>query len=197
MNDIEYQPGRFAGLHDSYPQVWETVRDPRAVERMKILSRRGLPAVMAFDIDAESFWRVLESARQKGELDQIKQLAGHQVKQVMESNGYRKTVDGRPVRSSWIFASGAVYERPEWRRLHVHRNRSINAPEVYCIAAKRKLSALSNPPPSCSAWVPYRLCRTRRELNFVLEANLDDDFGWSWRDLCAAVADRGHVVLEA
>ena len=30
MNDIEYQPGRFAGLHDSYPQVWEAVRDPRA-----------------------------------------------------------------------------------------------------------------------------------------------------------------------
>ena len=197
MNDIKYRPGNFAGLHDTYPKVWEAVRDPRAVERMKILSRRGSPAIMAFDIDAELLWSTLESARERGELDHVKQMTGHQVRQIMESVGYRKILDSRPIRTSWIFASGAVYRKREWRqRLYVHRKRDVNAPEAYCIASKRQLSALSNPPPSCSTWIPYRMCRTRKELNFVLDANLDDDFGWSWKNLCDAVAERGYVVLE-
>lgn len=197
LSEIEYRPGRFAGLHDSYPQVWETVCDQKTVERMKILSRRGLPAVIAFDIDAELLWNTLETARQNGEFDQVKQMTGHQVKQMMEAVGFRKVVDGRPIRSSWIFASGAVYRKQEWRQpLYIHRNRDIETPTTYCIAAKRRLSALANPPQQCSMWVYYRMCRTRRELNFVLEGNLDEDFGWNWKNLCATVTQKGYVVLE-
>ena len=192
---IKYRPGRFAELHRQYPQVWRWLCDPGMAERMKALSRRGLPAVTALDIDAEPVWSALEVARDHGEEDQVKQMVGHQIRQIMEFHGYRKYGSKR-IWTSWIFASGSVYRHPEWRRLYVHRPRYPDNVERYCVAAKRKLSTLPNPPSNCSEWVPYRMCRTRSELNFVLQGNLDDDFGLEWRNLRREVADRGYVVLE-
>lgn len=162
---------------------------------MKILSRRGIPAVSALDINAEPVWTALMAGRELGETDQIKQMIGHQVRQVMEIEGYRK-VGSKPIRTSWLFTAGSYYRHPEWFRLFVHKNRDLGDPEGFCIASKRQLGALLNPPPNSSKWVPYRVCYTRSELNFVLDANLDDDFGLSWLELREKVDDQGYFVLR-
>lgn len=42
---------------------------------------------MAFDIDAERLWSNLDHARSRGELDQIKQMLGHQLGQILDTLG--------------------------------------------------------------------------------------------------------------
>lgn len=196
MSDTpEYRHGRFVELHAQYPKVWEFLNTLGIVERMKILSRHGIPAVSALDIEAEVVWDALKIARERGQEDQLKQMIGHQIHQIMKSVGYRK-IGGKPLRTSWIFTYGSFYRHPEWHRLYVHRNRDLGDPEAYCIAAKRQLATLETPPPNCSRWVSYRMCCSRDELNFVLDANLDDDFGKNWQDLQSEVSERGFVVLK-
>lgn len=196
MSDVlEYHPGRFAGLHAQYTKVWEFLNTPGIVERMKILSRHGVPAVAALDIEADVVWDALKKARPRGQEDQVKQMIGHQIHQVMKSVGYRK-IGGKTLRTSWIFTYGSFYRHPEWHRLYVHRNRDLDDPEAYCVAAKRQLSTLPTPPPNCSRWVSYRMCRNRDELNFVLDGNLDDEFGKNWQDLQSEVSERGYVILK-
>ena len=196
MNSISYRPGRFARLHEQYPQIWEALIEPQFIAMMKVLSRRGVPAVSALDMEAELVVKSLETARLRGDENQVKQMIGNQIRQIMASEGFRK-VEGKPVRSSWIFSWGAVYVRPDWYSLHVHRNRNIGDLDTHCISKKRILLSLQHPPSNCAKWVPYRLCQTRQELNFVLEGNLDDDFGWSWRSLCETVDLNGYVILTA
>lgn len=191
-----YRPGRFASLHKQYPRIWKALNEPQCVAMMKILSRRGIPAVSALDMEVELVWENLELARSRGDENQVKQMIGHQIRQIMASEGFRK-VDGKPVRTSWIFSWGGVYVRPEWHSLYVHRNRNIGDPDTHCISKKRILLSLPNPPSDCAKWVPYRMCQTRRELNFVLEGNLDDDFGWSWRNLCDTINENGYVILTS
>lgn len=191
---LEYQPGRFAFLHDEFREVWPFLNSPGLVERMKILSRRGVPAISALDIEAIPVWNALNAARPIGAEDQLKQMIGHQVRQIMEAEGYRKT-GGKQIRNSWIFTWGSVYQHPEWRKLYVHKNREYAHSDAFCVAAKRKLPALRNPPPDIFTWIPYRMCHTKKELNFVLQGNLEDDFGVSWRELCDTVSEEGYCVL--
>ena len=191
-----YQPRRFAGLHRQSPQIWDCLNELQFVAMMKVLSRRGIPAVSALDLEAELVWENLELARSRGEENQVKQMIGHQIRQIMASEGFRK-VDGKPIRNSWIFSWGGVYVRPEWHSLYVHRNRDVGDPDTHCISKKRILLSLPNPPSNCAKWVPYRMCQTRRELNFVLEGNLDDDFGWSWANLCHVVDSEGYAILNS
>lgn len=193
---IEYRPGRFAFLHSEFREVWRFLNSPGLVERMKILSRRGVPAISALDIEAIPVWDALNSARPIGAEDQLKQMIGHQIRQIMESQGYRKT-GGKQIRTSWIFTWGSVYQDPEWRGLYVHKNREYAHPAAFCVAAKRQLSALQNPPPNSSTWIPYRMCQTQKELNYVLDGNLDDDFGISWRNLCDAVNKEEYYLLQS
>lgn len=195
MSDTpEYRPGRFAGLHDQYPQIWKFLNAEVVVSRMKILSRQGVPAVSALDIEAEVVWDALASARHRGQEDQVKQMIGHQIHQIMVSSGFLKD-GGKSIRTSWIFGYGGFYQDPEWHRFYVHRNRDQDNPEMYCISSKRQLPTLPNPPPNCYQWVPYRLCCTRRELNSVLDGNLDDDFGKNWQELQRVVGEQGYVIL--
>lgn len=195
-NALDYRPGRFALIHDQYREVWRFLNNPEIVERMKILSRRGVPAISALDIEADPVWRALNAARHVGEEDQLKQMIGHQIRQIMESQGYRKT-GGKQIRTSWIFTWGSVYQHPEWRRLYVHKNRDYAHSAAFCVSGKRQLSALQNPPPNSSTWIPYRMCHTRKELNYVLAGNLDDDFGVSWTNLCDAVSEDGYFLLQS
>ena len=195
MYSDQYFSGIFTQPHSRYPQVWETLNEPGVVERMKLLCRRGYPAVCALDIDAEPIWSILDHARERGEEDQVKQMIGHQIKQILESKGYRK-VGGKPIRTSWIFSYGSVYEDPDWRALYVSRNRDEHDREVFCLSSKRRISALSYPPPDPASWIGYRMCSTLRELNFVLNADLGFDYGWSWDRLRAAVEEDGYVVLQ-
>lgn len=195
MEPSKYHPGIFTRPHYRYPQVWKTLNEPGIVERMKLLCRRGYPAVCALDIDAEPIWNVLERTRARGEEDQVKQMIGHQIKQILESMGYQR-VGGKPIRTSWIFSFGSVYEDPEWRTLYVSRNRDERDRDVFCLSSKRRVSTLPNPPKNVADWVLYRMCRTPRELNFVLNADLGFDFRWSWEELCSAVDERGYVVLQ-
>lgn len=195
MDPDVYLPGIFTRPHFRYRRVWETLNDPRIVERMKLLCRRGYPAVCALDIDAEPIWSILDHARERGEEDQVKQMIGHQIKQILESKGYRK-VGGKPIRTSWIFSYGSVYEDPDWRTVYVSRNRDEHDREVFCLSSKRRVSALPHSPPDPTSWVSYRMCRTPRELNYVLNADLGYDYGWSWDRLCAAVDENGYVVLQ-
>lgn len=192
---IEYRPGRFTLVHDRYPQVWQTLNDANVVARMKILSRRGVPAVSALDIDAERLWNVLEQARRSAEEVQVKQMVGHQTRQIMESVGYQK-IGSKPIRTSWIFTSGAVYRHPEWNRLYIHRIKESDGPDVFCIANKKRLTSLAKTPPQIARWILYRTFYTRRELNFVLNANLDNDLGWTWKKLCRAIEIDGYVILR-
>ena len=191
--EYQYDPGRYRGIHKAFPQVWHALCDQGVVERMKLLSRRRVPAIAALDIDAQQVWTVLENARDLGKEDQVKQMIGHQTRQIMESEGFVKSV-GKPIPNSWIFTWGMVYRRPEWRWLCVHRNK--NREDQYCVSVKRRLSSLRHPPVSCSKWTFYRMCATKRELNFVLAANLEDDFGWTWRSLCREVRENGYVTLN-
>jgi hypothetical protein len=195
MDSDCYHSGIFTRPHSRYPDVWYTLNDPGVVERMKLLCRRGFPAVCALDIDAEPIWIVLEHARSRGEEDQVKQMIGHQIKQILESKGYRRA-GGKPIRTSWIFSFGSVYEDPDWRILYVCRNRDERDQNVFCLSSKRRVSTLPNPPPNVSSWVLYRMCRTPRELNYVLNADLGCDYGWSWDRLCAAVDENGYVALQ-
>lgn len=195
MESSIYLPGIFTRPHSRYPAVWHTLNEPGVVERMKLLCRRGYPAVCALDIDAEPIWTVLENARTRGEEDQVKQMIGHQVKQILEAKGYRR-VGGKPIRTSWIFSFGSVYEDPEWRILYVCRNRDERDRSVFCLSSKRRVSTLPHPPPNPLDWVLYRMCRTPRELKFVLNADLGYDFGWSWDQLCSEVDENGYVVLQ-
>ncbi len=196
MNSTTYRPGRFTSLHKQYPQIWEALNEPQFVAMMKILSRRGVPAVSALDMEAETVWENLEIARSRGDENQVKQMIGHQIRQIMSFEGFRK-VDGKPIRTSWIFSWGGVYVRPEWHSLYVHRNRNIGDIDTHCISKKRILMSLPIPPSNCAKWVPYRMCRTRRELNFVLEGSLDDDFGWTWKNLCQAIDTEGYAILNS
>lgn len=189
-----YIPEIFSQPHQRYPQIWHTLNEPGIVERMKILSRRGFPAVSALDLDARPIWNALEDARANGREAQIKQMIGHQIRQILEHEGYIK-VTSKPIRTSWIFSSGSVYEDPEWATLYISRNQDSLDPERYCVSSKRDVAALDDPPPK--QWIAYRMCRTLNELHYVLDADLNDAFGWSWVRLCDSVDRDGYVILKS
>ena len=193
----DYRPGRFASLHEAFPQLWSLLNDDERVGRMKLLSRMNVPAVVDLDTDAEDIWNVLDASRGIGLLDQVKQMIGHQIRQIMESNGYEH-VRNKPLKTSWIFASGALYQHPDWRPFYVHRNRDVYNTKRFCVALKRKLSDLSRPRGSLlnpSDWVCHRRIALPHELDFVLGATLAE-FGWNWRDLCQVLRTENYVILD-
>ena len=195
---IEYDPGRYASLHDAFPLLWTVLNEEERVSQMELASRLNSPAVSVLDIGAEDVWEVLEAAKRLGLLNQVKQMIGHQIRQIMESRGYEH-VRNKPLSTSWIFASGAVYRHPSWTMLYVHKKRLRSTDENarYCVASKRSLSDLRIPhdsPLVPSEWVRYRKVARRRELDFVMDAPLSD-FGWRWRNLCDKVRADGFVIL--
>lgn len=191
-----YLPGRFAALHEAFPLLWPLLNDDDRIGRMKLLSRMNVPAVLVLDSAAEEVWQLLDAARRIGLLDQIKQMIGHQIRQIMESEGYEH-VKNKPLNSSWIFASGAQYRHPDWNGFYVHRSRDVHTVERFCISDRRSLNDLSVPPDSpliASDWTRYRRVCRPHELDFVLGAPLAE-FSWNWRELCHEIRIEGYVVL--
>ncbi len=192
-----YRPGRFASLHEAFPQLWALLNDYERIGRMKLLSRMNVPAVVDLDTDAEDVWSVLDASRGLGLLDQVKQMIGHQIRQIMESNGYEH-VRNKPLRTSWIFSSGALYQHPDWILFYVHRNRDVFNTKRFCVALTRKLVDLSrsrSSPLDPSDWVCHRKVALPHELDFVLGAPLAE-FGWNWRELCQVLQMDSYVILD-
>lgn len=194
MMSNQYIPGRFVKLHVNYPVIWEFLNDPIVIARMTAISRRGLPAILVLDSEAETIWRELRLARQMSQFSELKQMIGHQVKQVMESCGYRK-VGVKPITTSWIFSSGSVYRDPAWHDLYLFRERNLSDFFQFCIAKKRRLSSLPNPPAHQKKWAYFRKCSMLHELEFAMDSDLYEDFGWHWRDLYTEVEHQGYVIL--
>ena len=195
MND--YRPGRFASLHEAFPKIWALLNDDNRINRMKLLSRMNVPAVVDLDMDAEEFWSVFDESKRVGLLDQVKQMIGHQIRQIMESNGYVH-VRNKPLSTSWIFASGALYQHPDWRLFYVHRNRDGFKMKSFCVSLNRNLNDLSCPENSLfnpSHWVRHRKVALPHELDFVLGAPLAE-FGWNWRELCQVLHSESYVILD-
>ena len=184
-----YDAGRYAILHTRFSRMWPELNDPCVIARMKMLSRRGVPAVAALDIDAEIIWQELRNAAAMGFADRVKQMIGHQVRQIMTREGYRKT-SVKPLPTSWIFASGAVYRLDAWRTVYLHRNRDVDSEHPYCVTNRRRLPSSLYP----EQWVFYRQCSMQHELEFALNEELSE-YDWSWTNLCDEVQDNGFTIL--
>lgn len=208
-NELKYRPRPVeTKLFAKYDALWncDHLRDPKAISRMKMASRQGRPAVTALDIDCEDVWRILESAAENGELNEVKKMIGSMVKQIMEAEGYVPSTGGnRATPSSWIFTSGTLFRHPNWRNFYVHRSKDQTSGREFCISRKRYLSSLQyfdNHDHKCGDWVYHRKCRSRHELIFVLGGTLREFVGgnrnepMNWNKLSKEVCANGCVHLK-
>ena len=192
-----FDPGPFAPEYRDFPEIPEFLEQPETIAKMRILSQHGSPAIYVFEIDAERAWPAFKRAKEESSsrLSRTKQMAGHAAAQVMEAEGFVQVGEKRF--SSWLFTSGATFKDPDWRRwLYVHRNREDAVPQRFCIARRKRLTDLHEPPDGCSQFVFYRRCSQQEELEFVLDVQLAD-IGWTWARLVEALSGKrgGKYVL--
>ncbi|MCY3883961.1 MAG: hypothetical protein OXG24_03495 [Gammaproteobacteria bacterium] len=201
MPHIVYIPEGFAPEYELFPELLDYLSEDELVAKMILLSRRGVPAVAALDSDCEPIWRILRRARRRGIEDRTKQMIGHMVRQIMESDEVGLEWVGSARLNSWIFSAGAKYRHPSWQPLWVHRSRDGHDQERFCISRRKRLADLDTPPDDRSQWVLYRRCLMRHELVYILnvrnlgEVEWQDDDPVTWNSLGRRVRIEGFKIL--
>ena len=135
----EYDAGTFQALADTSlgRRLWKFLNKQLTIACMEVATDLGKPAVTGIEE------KLLDSFRKDVVDGRVKQMIGHMVRQVMESNGYR--IEQRNVTiGSALFSKGTRYGRPDWQRLHVFRS-SANGRKL-CFTDSRDTAGL--PPPA-------------------------------------------------
>ncbi len=105
---LKYEPGRFASTYesDNGRKIWLFLNEPENVVRMETATYLSRPAAEPLSpYLLERFGKMIRE-------DRIKQMTGHMIRQVLESNGYR--IDRSNVRISRegnIFTSATRYTK--------------------------------------------------------------------------------------
>ncbi len=105
---LKYEPGRFASTYESENghKIWLFLNEPENVVRMETATYLSRPAAEPLSpFLLERFGKMVRE-------DRIKQMTGHMIRQVLESNGYR--IDRGNVRISRegnIFTSATRYTK--------------------------------------------------------------------------------------
>jgi hypothetical protein len=105
---MKYNPMNFRNLFetDKGRSLWKRLSEPQRVYDMKLLSEVRQPAVdgwLGRDLKAEFGDWMLQ--------DQIKKMAGHMVKQIMDAQGYDWESKGVPTHCKDVFVTGSRYVR--------------------------------------------------------------------------------------
>ena len=131
----EYDAGTFQALADTTlgRNLWQFLNQELTIVRMETATGLGKPAVTG--IEEQLLWSFREDVVD----DRMKQMVGHMVRQVMESQGYQIEQRNMSI-SSALFSKGTRYGRPDWQRLHVFRS-SANAREL-CFTDSRDTAGL-------------------------------------------------------
>jgi hypothetical protein len=133
---VKYEPGVFLTLYQTAlgVRLWGILNEHENIVRMKTATALGRPAVEGLEeVLLDKFGtQVLE--------DRVKQMIGHMVRQIMESNGYVVDAQNVKITNGGPFSRATRYKAANEMTFHVFR--ASKSPTMIALTADKEATLL-------------------------------------------------------
>lgn len=174
-----YNPGKFAKEYATPEgqKLWGVLNRADNVARMETATDLGQPALKPLeDILLTEIGEAITD-------DRMKQMAGHMVRQIMESLGFVHDVDGIKLASA-PFYKASRYRRPDSHEIVLHLFRDSGDPNRLALTDNREGDKL--PEPTGGRWTYYNA------ISSPLKASVG--FGFDLKQAAKAVEQQGYYL---
>ena len=176
---LTYRPDKFAKEHATPEgqKLWQVLNREDNIARMETATDLGQPALKPLeDILLTEIGEAITD-------DRMKQMAGHMVRQIMESRGFEHDVDGIKLASA-PFYKASRYRRRDGNEIVLHLFRDSGDPNQLALTDNREGDKLPNS--KGARWTYYN------SISSPLKASVG--FGFDLKQAARAVEKRGYFL---